>query len=294
MSNLISSVDAFSHQGFKGGEIPNHYNEDRIVTGTQIFAVIDGATSVIAEDMNGLNSSAYTSQYLADFLYANDLPDTRTAYDLLLEANHAFREHLEVCWPNVMAMGKLGPCASVALIKIHPDGTISTANVSDCAIAMLKDNKWELISKHCPRHVELDNELAESIFEKIDQGTPVSEVLQLSCTQDHIKKNRMLLNIEYGVFNAEPEMKEFLAGNMLDAKGITAFALLSDGMHWPESVGEEGACISAAERMYNAGVYGYYQELKALKGKDPDFVKFRRLKHMDDASGVVIRLKNAF
>jgi hypothetical protein len=289
MSHLVTSIDAFSQQGFKAVNVPNHYNEDRVVIGTQVFAVIDGATSFTKADMNGLNTSAYTAKYLADFFVANDLADKRTAKDLLLEANQCFREHLEQHWPDIMALGKMGPCAAVAVIKFRPDGTISYANIADCTIVALQNNVWQLLSRHCARHIELDNQLSDAIFEEIDSGTPLSEAQQKPHVLDLRNKNRCLLNIEYGVFNGEPEMANFLSSGHVKANNITALALFSDGLFWPESTNEEAACISAAEKMYSVGVFKYYQELRNLKDNDPDFKLFRRLKHMDDATGLVMR-----
>jgi hypothetical protein len=292
MSHRISSINSSLHQGFVAVNQPNHYNEDRIYTGTHVFAVIDGATSVIDFDMGGLNPSAYTSQYLYDFLSAhdNDSDDAVTTKDLLQSANESFQTHLREKWPQVLEFGKLGPSASVALIKIHKDNKISYSNIADCSIATLRNNQWSVMSTHSKRHAELDKQLADAIFDEIKKGLSVKDARQSEPIKKLRNHNRSLSNIEYGVFNGEEQMNHFLTGEMIDASSIQAVALLSDGLLWPEESEHHKACIKAVTLMENKGVYSYFQELKALYDSDPNFKSFRRLKHMDDSSGVLIRL----
>ena len=143
MSHIVMSVDAFTHQGYKAPRKLNHYNEDRMVIGTNVFAVVDGATAVVDVDMNGLNPSAYMSKFLADYLLNQPSDDPRTAVELLADANAAIRAHLQAEWPQVYAMGKFGPSAAVAVVKFHADGTISVASAADCSIVMRKrGKKW--------------------------------------------------------------------------------------------------------------------------------------------------------
>ena len=42
-----------------------------------------------------------------------------------------------------------------------------------------KDTEFEQISQHYARHAELDEELANAIFEELDKGLPIAEVKKL-------------------------------------------------------------------------------------------------------------------
>lgn len=291
MSHRLKSIDAFSHQGFKGVGAPNHYNEDRLVTGTNLFAVIDGATALVDADMGGLNPSAYTSQFLAAFLMKNDDPaDPRSAKDLLIDANIAFRQHLKEDWPHILELGKLGPCCAVALIKIHNDGMISHANLADCSILVLQNNQWHMVSKFWPCHAELDQQLADAIFAEIHKGASIAEAKKAPHIQEHLKKGRQLANIDYGFFNADEAVKDFIKYGTLQSKDAEAIIVMSDGLFWPESSSHEQASLTAAKKIYEQGVYGYYQDFKALYDADPNFQRFPRFKHMDDATALFIKL----
>lgn len=291
MSHIIKSVDAFSHQGFKAVGTPNHYNEDRFVAGTHVFSVIDGATSLVQADMDGLNPSAYTSRFLAEFLTHHDRGDDTTANDLLVEANKTFRAHLKVNWPQIVELGKMGPTAAVAVVKIHNAETMTISNISDCAIVVLKDGMWQLVSQHYDRHAEVDAELGQAIFEEMASGKTYAEARACERVDTMVKRHRCLGNVEFGVFNADEEVPAFLRHATLDLQGVAAVALLSDGLQWAEAETDAEACLFAAQQMHELGVRGYYQKLKALYDADPYFKAHRRLKHMDDSTGLVITLK---
>lgn len=292
MSDLISSIDSFSHQGYSEFNKRNHYNEDRLVIGRSIFAVIDGATALVPLEKDGLNASAYTSKFLSHYLYNQDETDF-SAQTLLLNANKAFREYLEKEWPEVLDVGKLGPCAAVSLIKIHNKKKATISNISDCGIVTLnKDTEFEQISQHYARHAELDEELANAIFEELDKGLPIAEVKKLPQIVKRLTNNRSLINVEYGKFSAEEVMKDFTFEKEIDLTNIKTICLFSDGLFWPEEKDEKSAMLRATRFINELGVSAYYKKLKALKDSDPNFKKFKRLKHMDDATGMLITVND--
>lgn len=288
MSHLVKSVDAFSHQGFKKVGAPNHYNEDRMVVGTDVFAVIDGATALVPTDMDGINPSAYTAKFLAEFLYQQTQHQAETAYKLLVRANAELRENLRKHWPEVLELGKLGPCAMVSVVKLHGNKA-TIANAGDCAIAVLTEGNWHLKSNHYPRHAELDHNLHQRVFGLLDAGHTYAEAWEM--VHDQLVMGRNLANVEYGVFNAEPETVEFLKHQEIDLTNIEAIALMSDGLQWMEADTDTEAYLEAAAQMHKKGVRNYHGEMLALLDTDPTFKQYRRLKHADDATGIVISLK---
>ncbi len=288
MSHVIQNVDSFSHQGYIDVQTPNHYNEDRMVVGTYTFAVIDGATAITPADINGLNTSAYTSKFLADFLYRHD-DSNWLSQNTILEASRAFKCHLESEHPHIIELGKDGPCAAAAMIKVH-NGTVSYSNISDCSILAEKDGVWHILSTHSTRHANLDKELADYLFSKVAEGKSMKDARTDETFINMRDTNRRLLNIEYGVFNHEREMVPFLNGGTFKAGEFTRIVMFSDGMVWPNSVNEDDALKITAEKMAETGVKNYYEMLKNMFASDPTFERYRRLKHMDDATGLVITL----
>lgn len=289
----IHFIDAFTHQGFKTKDGPNHYNEDRVVIGTHVFAVIDGATAVVPGERNGLNASAYTSDFLMRFFHAHDNNDTTTAQNLIIAANKAFRTDLETYWPEMIKAGALGPSAALSLVKFHADGTLSYANMADCSCVIEKGDAPVMISHHYPRHSELDEILADAIFKEIEKGLTPLEARELPHVAAIIRTNRGLINVDYGVFNAQEKMVDFVRGGTLsadDVKTLKTITLLSDGMLWPEEKSLEAGALKAASLMKEKGVRDYYFRMKDMYDKDHSMQQFRRLKHMDDASALVIHL----
>lgn len=287
MSHHIVNIDIFSHQGFVGVDKPNHYNEDRFFAGKNTFAVIDGATSLVPYDMNGLNTSAYTSQFLASFFARYDEHDL-SAIDLLKEARAVFHDHLEAEWPEVFKLGKLGPCAAVSVLKIHDDQTVTVANISDCSTVVATKRDVYSVCQHSKKHAELDAELGRRIFAQRLNGLSVSEARKTPDIKAFTEANRKLSNVEFGVFSAEKEMEGFLYGQEIKIDDCTQIGLFTDGFLAPEAKGEEEALILTMKHMQEQGVSGYYRTLKSQYDSDPDFSRFKRLKHMDDTTGMLL------
>ena len=267
MSDLVSFVDGFTHQGFTSVHQKNHYNEDRLFIGRSIFAVIDGATALIKMEKDGLNASAYTARFLAQFFMEHDHTE-RSAKELLLKANTDFKAHLKTEWPEVLDAGKLGPCAAVSVVKIHDKNTATISNIADCGI-VTKDKKgtYSQVSEHYQRHAELDSDLAAAIFEKLDMGLSLSDAKKHNDIVTKLENNRSLSNVEYGNFTAEEDMQKFLKSKELNLKNIETITLFSDGYLWPDAESEQEGMLKAARLINLYGAYQAYQKIKAAKDK---------------------------
>lgn len=286
----IQSVDIFTHQGFKSVGVKNHYNEDRFVHTAQISSVIDGATALVAFDMNGLNPSAYTAQFLADYL-SQHFDDDLTAHDVLTQASKDFHVHIRDAWPDVFVLKKLGPSASVCLIKRHDNGDVSYANVGDSSCFLIdSNNQQKRLSHHYQAHIDLDNRWLNACQEEVRKGTAISDIRKIPHMSALIGGNRNLSNVTYGVFNSELVTQDFIRGGVIKKDAYKGFVLFSDGLLWPDADDEHLSMDLATQKIWNHGVYPYYQDhMKPLKDADSDFIKYARLKHMDDATGLVVK-----
>ena len=294
MSTYVQSVDAFTHQGYTTWRELNHYNEDRIVTTSNLFAVIDGATSVINVDMGGLNPSAYISNFLADYLSAVPRHDTRTALELLTDANTAVREHLKAEWPEVYAMGKLGPSCAAAIVRLHPEtNTMTVANVADCSVAVkVKRGDWNVLTPTRKGQGPLSSRLHDLIRQQIDKGMTPEEAKKTKPVQDMLKRNRMRVNVDFGSFNGEADAEKFFFSASYSLDAVESLIMISDGFENPNGKSHEEQIRLAAQKMHQLGGRGYHTYLRFdVFGEDPNFEKYPRAKHMDDASGIVLRFR---
>ena len=297
MSTLVQSVDAFTHQGYKTPRELNHYNEDRLVVGRNLFAVIDGATAVVNVDMGGLNPSAYISNYLADYLMAVSADDPRTALELLTDANDAVREHFRTEWPEVFALGKLGPSCAAAIVRLHPEtNTMTVASVADCSVVMRRKGKgWNVITptrKGDGGQGRLSKRLHDVLAKQIAKGMTPEQAKQSEPVQEILKNNRMRVNVEFGSFNGEKDAEKFFFSQTLSLAELQHLAMFSDGLEDPDGETHADQCVGAAQEMYARGVRNYHAFLKNdIFGLDEDFTRYPRAKHMDDSTGIVLTFR---
>lgn len=279
------SIDVFTHQGFKAKGELNHYNEDRFVTSGDLFAVIDGATSVVPHDMDGLNTSAYTAEFVRTLFEAMAGEEELTASDVLLETNSAFGEHLKEDWSEVAKEGKLGPSANLVLVKFAEDGTFTFAQVGDCILLIKRRGEWHQLTPDM--RFKMDERSYQKALAELPEGFDMTQFKDSPPMLKLNKEKRMLSNVKTGVFTGEPQMKKFIMEGEKGMDGVEAMALMCDGMAWPHD-GEKQMYITAAQKMEEMGVKAYWQALKAEYDADPDFKSFLRLKHMDDATAVLV------
>jgi hypothetical protein len=285
----FSAIHTFSHQGFKAPDQPNNYCEDRLLIAGKTFAVIDGATAVIDVDMNGLNASAYTSQFLAEYLGKFD-SEPLTAGDLLLQANTAFGEDLKTNWPEVHAQGKKGPCAAVILLRINGNqATWAQAHDSNL-VGRKQDGTWELVSK-------IDEEMTRWTKEEcalrqpyIEQGYDFASVRSVPEVRAQSLAKRARINLDFSDFNGEPEFADHMASGSFNIQDYTDLVLFSDGMDWPEKEGAEALTV-AAEKISELGGRAYHDLLQEMYAGDLKGRKYSRLKHMDDATALHLKVQ---
>ncbi len=287
MSDLLQDIEAYSHQGFISFGKRNHYNEDRFFAGKNVFAVIDGATSLVSADMNGLNPSAYTAQFLSSFFARHDGGDF-SAKALLIQAAQAFYQHLKADWPDILNLGKLGPCAAVSVAVLH-NNTLSTATISDCSVVLSCEGEVSSASPHSQIHAELDKEIGQLVMKEMAKGITAKQARQIPSIAQGLKANRNRLNIDFCVFNHEVEaMMPFIHSYDFTLKASTQIALFSDGFLAPGVQDSAQAQIETMQQMQVLGVRGYYTHIKKCYDADPDFQTFPRLKHMDDTTGMLL------
>ena len=284
----ISHVELFSHQGYKSPGQVNAGNEDNMVYAGQTLAVVDGATAVVKDEIQGMNTAAYTAHYVHDHLTRLALlPEHKDAEAHLLLAglNRAFGQHIEAEYPQIAALGTDGPCASAVVVRLHED-SYSFGVIGDCCVAELGlDGNWFVAPWEL--HDEEEQRLQRAKEMLTSKNLPLNTMRNDPDVLADIRAARKRLNVDRGVFNGDPAMENFLLYGRRPLAGVKELLLFSDGMGLP-GVDKVTGAKHAAMQMTENGCSAYWRGLKAVYDGDPEFTRFLRYKHMDDATAIRI------
>lgn len=290
MSRKLLMAEAFTAVGRKRRDQVNAINDDAIYAGQRLFAVIDGATSMVPHTLNGLSAAAYLSRYAVTWLTAadNDLTDTRTARELMLALNADFATHLRENFPDVAAEGKYGPSAAAVIVRLHEDGTYTYAQVADCALVEMKDGNGTLLTPD--QLTNLDDGTLAAAMQRVREGCKPEDVLQDPAVNARLRANRLFNNVRFGVINGEPEMAALVCHGRRMLAGVDKLVLISDGMQAEPGKGYSGDRRLCEGAMLAArwGALRAWERLCKVYDSDPHFTRMPRFKHMDDASAVVL------
>lgn len=219
------NVEALSIPGYSGN------NEDRFLINTaqQIFAVIDGVSSLVPfVTRTGQSGGAMAARIVHDHLAAvgkdADLPS------VLLAANERLRDYMiseEIDLSQKEALWG----AAAAVVKL--DGThLHYAQTGDCMIfAVYADDSIRVLTHLQVNHLEAA--AMEKWEEGIRQGLSTRAEL-IESVRDILVHNRYQANTPggYGVLNGEPLSGDFLEYGRINRIGLKAVLLLTDGLFW--------------------------------------------------------------
>ncbi|EMT50492.1 PP2C family serine/threonine-protein phosphatase [Brevibacillus borstelensis] len=278
------NVEALSIPGYSGN------NEDRFLINTaqQIFAVIDGVSSLVpfvtrTGQSGGVMAARIVHDHLAAVGKDADLPS------VLLAANERLRDYMiseEIDLSQKEALWG----AAAAVVKL--DGThLHYAQTGDCMIfAVYADDSIRVLTHLQVNHLEAA--AMEKWEEGIRQGLSTRAEL-IESVRDILVHNRYQANTPggYGVLNGEPLSGDFLEYGRINRIGLKAVLLLTDGLFWPAargegSIGWEKTVCPILEK----GLQAYTDELVQLEKSDPECIAYPRFKPADDKTGVVICL----
>lgn len=287
----MPKIEQFTHIGFKEPQKEVLMCEDRLVLNPQenVYAVIDGATSVSDVRINGLTDGAYIAEFFKNAIEQGAW-NTYSAHAILAEVNESFGRHLENEYPDIHKLGKQGPCGSGVVVKIHKNGTFSYAQIGDCMlikqtqedgfIELTEDTRYEDDMLYLNKAKALSESSGKSILDV--RHNP--DIIQA------IRDHRTHSNVTKGVITGEPEMANFIVSGIRNLDGTQALVMMSDGMAHPD-FDKEQTYLQAAKYMLEHSVEAYYRKLQEIFSSDVDWhnLTYLRCKHMDDATGMIIR-----
>ncbi|MFT7433754.1 MAG: serine/threonine protein phosphatase PrpC [Alphaproteobacteria bacterium] len=282
-------LEKFTHIGEKSPKTPPIMCEDRLFSGKNMIAVIDGATSTTGIKINGLTDGAYIAEYFVRRL--NDFTDNEsTAKDILSQINREFGQHLKNDHPTVHALGKNGPTASAVLVKFTNDNFYTFAQVGDCMLIEENDGQYSELTKD-NRHDDDQMYIQKAWKMAKEQNKSILEIRQSQEIIQDIINHRLQSNVTTGCFNGDPCMDTFITHGKRPIEKSLNLTLMSDGMAHPEFPVNQ-SYIQASKLMLINDIDDYYKTMKKIYDTDIDFknLKYSRFKHIDDASAIIARL----
>lgn len=293
---MFRKSEAYCNRGEKNPGYPTRMNEDRFVMAHRTFAVIDGATDRRGQELSGLTPGAYLADYahrtLNNLAQHPDYADTEAGL-ILAGMNRAFGEHMQQQHPEVVKDGfHFGPTASLALLRLHEDGTYSYATVGDCFLVVMRTDGSVSVCPAEEKPYDMEKNRLEHFMEVYkESGGTFQSVMENPEAEKMYLEYLEKLNKTFPVLNGDPAMEGLINGGREPLEGVAAFALMSDGMLMPGLPDPEGAHM-AAKQIHSHGASTYGKSLEVMYNNDPDRIEHPRFKHRDDMTALYLELNN--
>ncbi len=254
-------------------------NEDYLLMEDNIFGVFDGATSLTHETYE----HGYTGGFLASNLAGEEFrKNGGTMQQLAERANREIRKGMAERNVNMSSKRNLWSTGA-AVVRIQ-DNMLEWAQIGDCRIVCIYDSgNFEFLCK-CP---DQDKETL-SIWKEVGPSTEAAIGVAL---HEQIAKVRCRMNLDYGVFNGEPEAINFLNTGTHNLAGVRNILLFTDGLLMPN----ENPCV---ERDYSeqvdlfrkSGLQGLRDRIRSIEATDLNCCTYPRFKTHDDIAAVAIEM----
>ncbi|WP_419783529.1 protein phosphatase 2C domain-containing protein [Maridesulfovibrio sp.] len=254
-------------------------NEDYLLMEGNMFGVFDGATSLSPQTYE----NGQTGGFLASSIAGEEFRKNHgTMEELARRANMVIRE--EMAQRNVDLDNKQDLWStSAAVVRIHGD-VMEWAQIGDCRIVCVYENgEFDFVCQ-CP---DQDFETL-SIWKDVGPSTdePIGVALH-----EQIAKVRCRMNLDYGVFNGEPEAIDFLQSGKLDLSGVRNVLLFTDGLLLPnENPWEERDFGEQVDLFRESGLKGLRDHIRSIEATDLGCRLYPRFKTHDDIAAVAINM----
>lgn len=252
-------------------------NEDYLVVEDTLYGVFDGATSLTPETYE----HGRTGGFLASSLAGEEFRKNCGALDELAQrANEAIWRGMTERNVDVGDKRNLWS-ASAAVVRIQ-DGVMEWAQIGDCRIVCVQDTGEFSFVCECP---DQDVETL-SMWKDVGQSTdaPIGVAMH-----EQIAKVRSRMNLDYGVFNGEPEALEFLQSGMRDLSDVSQVLLFTDGLLLPnEHPWEDRDFGEQVDLFRSSGLKGLRDRIRSIETTDMGCRLYPRFKTHDDIAAIAI------
>ena len=245
----------------------------------QIFAVFDGASSLVPFTDGSGKTGAYRASNAAKLVFDNGGNDLKA---LVTKTNVKIRG--EMLKEGIDLGDKLNLWGTTAAaIKVN-NRSFDWLQISDTNIIVMYDDGSSRFLVNNNGH---DGKALSHLRELIIGGSqdPLKDIIP-----DLISQRRRL-NIAYGVIAGEGDVK-FVKNGSESLEGVKAILIFSDGMMIPQSnPGNEVQSNTIAKVYSEGGLRGLLSTVRSMEDSDPDMHKYPRFKCHDDATAIAITFK---
>lgn len=281
-------------------------NEDAVALkkedGSIRIAAFDGsANSIVCPYLAelGINGARFVSGFLQEQLLQSSL--SVSPVDFLAESNRKLQIALEnLLKENGIKNPPRLPMSTATVVDINlREQTLRYAHVGDCQLHLqYRDGTTAQILRDQvePSFQTVLREFARIVEEESSKnGGSVKaclhdEGLLYELHEVHLPKLNALSGDGFGVINGTEEVLQYIESDVLPIQNIQQLILCTDGLI-ADGLDQMADDIQRTlfTHFSTEGFPGVIAWKQQIENEDPEFLRFPRFKHSDDASGVSVR-----
>lgn len=256
-------------------------NEDECLLTSQTYGVFDGATSLVAGTFKNGQTGGKLAADICKTAFADE---SRTLADAALAANREIHDECSAAGVDLQRKEELWSC-SAAVIRLHGNH-FDWCQIGDCQILVIKeDGSYTLLGK------TPDQDIDTLRLWKQRASNSTEAVMEVMSRE--ILEVRRKTNIDFGVFNGEPEAITFLRSGSESLAGVKDILLFSDGLLLPQ---DDPGALPVWEQFIELYRAGGLQEIRThvrnLQLGDIGCSRYPRFKTHDDISAVALSFED--
>lgn len=251
-------------------------NEDWAGTTLNVAVVLDGLSSAPGANSPCRHGTPWFVRNLGVHLLAAAQEPGAAMQDALAEAIQRVASAHQEC--DATADG--APSATVACIRVRPDGALDYLILADARIVLRhKNGEIQVLTD------ERVDDIAKSAS-KVALSHPIGSASQRQAVANLIETQKPLRNQPdgYWVASADPSAAQQAFSGCLPSDSIAAAALLSDGASRIVDVFKQLSWSEALEVMRNDGLHAFIRRVRDIEQVDPQGLRWPRFKQSDDAT----------
>lgn len=252
-------------------------NEDELLISDNLFAVFDGASSLV----KFLNNNNETGGKIAAKIAKEEFSrNNKSLEELALQTNNRIRCEMQEMQIDLTEKENLWSTVAAA-VRIQ-NGKLEFFSIGDCFIlAILKNDSYKLLTPYKDHDKETMKKWKKLAIKK--------EKNIRSLLDEDIKKVRREANLKYGCLNGETESINFFNSGVINLTDIKSIILFTDGLLIPKEEPEEYEKFSLFVDLYNlVGLQGILNYTRSIENEDPNCWKYPRFKQHDDIAAIGI------
>lgn len=255
-------------------------NEDEILIKNNLFAVFDGAGSLVKFSSKDGKTGGKIASEIAKKTFSKNNDSLK---NLAIRANNLIRKTMKSNKINSFKKENLW-CTTAAVIRIRKD-FVEYFQIGDSLIlAILKNGKPKLITPY------YDQDKETMIKWKKLRGKKCKDIWKELIHQ--IINIRRRQNINYGILNGENKAIKFFNVGKFSSSGLGSIILFSDGLLLPKKDPKKNEDWKRFAKLYKKlGLKGLLHYIRSIENRDPECSLYPRFKKHDDIAAIAIKLE---